>query len=115
LSRMAEIQVRSDTYAFSTLLSHVRTQQRLKQGKMKEKRKKVKMKKAVGIANAKAKKAAKVTKMEPISGPTFDVDEVAPPLKRVKTASSSARETMKSHIPGKSKRKPRTDDGARLA
>ena len=130
-SRRAELRVRSDTYAFSTPLSHLRTHQRVKQGKLKEKRKKIKAKKAVGIANTKAKKAVKTTN---ISGSTSDVDEVARPSKRAKIASSSAREstvhsaflhaekkklankgaqkskeTMKSHIPGKSKRAEATD------
>jgi hypothetical protein len=122
-----------------TLLSHLRTYQRAKQAKLKERRKKIKEKKAIGIANAKAKKAAKTTKVEASSelGSASDADEAAQPLKRAKIASSSARESrvhrtsldaekrklttkvarksreaMKSHVLGKSKRKPQTDDGA---
>jgi hypothetical protein len=91
---------------------------------LKERRKKIK-----------EKKAAKTTEKEAISVSAFDVNEAARPLKRVKIPSNSARESrahrtsphatkagltnklarkssevMKCHVPGKSKRKPRTDE-----
>ncbi|KAI0254983.1 hypothetical protein BJV78DRAFT_810118 [Lactifluus subvellereus] len=124
-----------------TTLSRRAELRRAKQAKLKERRKKIKEKKAAGIAIAKAKKAAKTAKKETISEPTSDADGAAPPPKRVKVASSEApegismhrtssleaekgkltkvaskrREAMKSHhIPGKRK-KPRTDGGAMLA
>jgi hypothetical protein len=90
---------------------------------LKERRKKIK-----------EKKAAKTTEKEAISVSAFDVNEAARPLKRVKIPSNSARESrtsphakkagltnklarkssevMKCHVPGKSKRKPRTDEDA---
>lgn len=82
--------------------------------------------KAVAIANAKAK-AAKATKKEAISVSAIDANEAARPLKRVKipsissrakkaglttTVARKSREAMKCHVPGKGKRKPRTDEDA---
>jgi hypothetical protein len=58
-----------------------------KQAKLKERRKKIKEKKAIAIANANAKKATKTVGIEPKTGDTSDTDEENHTSKRPKVAS----------------------------
>jgi hypothetical protein len=104
---------------------------------LKERRKKIKEKKAVANANPKTKKAAKTIEKEANPVSAFDANEPARPLKRVKISSNSeresrvhrtsphgkkaglttevarkSREAMICQVPAKSKKKPRTDEDA---
>lgn len=59
-----------------------------KQVKLKERRKKIKEKKAIAIANANTKKATKTVGIEPKAGDTPDIDGKKNASKRSKVASS---------------------------
>lgn len=58
-----------------------------KQARMKERRKKIKEKKAISIANANAKKATKTVGIEPKARDTSDIDRESHASKRSKVAS----------------------------
>ena len=86
-----------------------------KQAKMKERRKKIKEKKAIAIASAKANEATKAVVAEPKAGDTSDIDEENHTLKRSKVTSRDSPGTKNVHqtsvqIQAKGKRIP-TDAG----
>jgi hypothetical protein len=65
----------------------MRNEQMAKQAKLKERRKKIKEKKAIAIENANAKRATKTVGIEPKTGDTSDSDEESHAPKRSKVAS----------------------------
>jgi hypothetical protein len=76
-------------HAIGVLISPARVQQQAKQAKLKERRQRIKEKKAASIANAKAKKAIKETETEVVLRPP-DTDDASRPPKRLKGTSGRA-------------------------
>ena len=79
-------------YAIGLLLSPTRIQQQAKQAKLKERRQRIKEKKAASMAIAKAKKVVKETETKVVVRPA-DNDEAPLPPKRLKA--NSGRDTTK--------------------
>jgi hypothetical protein len=70
-------------------------EQKAKQAKLKERRKKFKERKVIGIAMVKAKKAAKTAEKETTAGHPSDADEATQASKRLKIASSESPKGIK--------------------
>jgi len=98
LSRRAEERVRRHAVTYVLFLAKLLWfEQKAKQAKLKERRKKSKERKAIGIAMVKAKKAAKTAEKETTAGHPSDADEdeATQASKRLKITSSESPKGIK--------------------